>query len=246
MRILAFTMSFWHDEQLAMELSSGLFGLPATQERVMRLLKPVEWVLVSGTYSNPAFNPCPGTRLIQGGAAYDRPYDVIWWNYSGCAFTAMYAHALDRDDWDLLVEFDNDMLVGAVDFNALLTEFLQRPEEFLSPDWHGRPGGSFCAMKRPAVARFLHQRRRANLIERESPEQPQPILIEDEQGIIFKGRWWNPWPELPSLRQDFGQNADAQALNEQALQWPFVRLPHPDLVELYLQQQSPQAVPVAC
>ena len=233
-------MAYWDSKEHA---ESQRFALEQCEARVLKYFRPVDYFLASGTWSDMSFNPIWPAHLINAGASKTRPNDP-WWNYAGCAITAAFAHALDRDDWDLLVEHGTDFLVGAVDFDALFREFLARPELLLSENWHGRPG-SLIALKREGVARYQHQRLRPNLLQRVEG-QPDPMLIEDELGKIFEGAWWNPWPQFSTLRQDFGQDSSQYVGGREPLEkdWPFVRMPNPAIVEEYTRTQTSLARPV--
>jgi hypothetical protein len=178
--------------------------------------------------------------VINAGVTLDRPYDPTWWNYAGCALTAACAHLANRRDWDVAVCLDTDTLLGNVDWDAVLSEFLSRPEEIIADDWYGRPG-YVVAWKPEGVSRYLHRRLRANLIERPAdPDVPPPMLLEDEFGVMFSGKIWNPWPHLKTTRQDFGLESEQYVTLRQPLEeaWPFVRLPNPEIVEEYLQTQT--------
>ncbi len=241
MRILAFTTTFWHSREDADSKRDGLFGLQACRDRIVTFLRPVEYFLACGTWSEPLWSPLSITvPVINSGVDYTKPYDHWHWQYDACAYMAAMAYALNRRDWDLLVALDNDVLIGDVNFDALLREFMQRPEEFLTPDWHGRPGGPFHAIKRSGAVRWLHMRRRANLIE-PAPGDPLPLLIEDELGVIFAGRWWNPWPHLPTMRQDYGLHNPRPEREPLDQRWPFVRCPHPDIVQEFLHNHTAHA-----
>ena len=240
MRILAWTMAYWDSQEHA---DAQREALQACEARVMKYFRPIDYFLASGTWSDPDFNPLWSMHIVNAGAPKTKPNDP-WWNYAACAITAAFAYALNRNDWDLLVCHDTDCLIGAVDFNALFREFLDRPELLLSDDWNGRPG-SLIALKREGVARYQHQRLRPNLMDRVEGE-PDPMLIEDELGLIFKGAWLNPWPQFPTLRQDWGQDSATYVGEREPLEkaWPFVRMPNPSIVEEYTRTQTSQAKPV--
>lgn len=235
MRILAWTMAYFDSAEHA---ESQRPALEACRDRVEHYFKPIDYFLASGTWSDGDFSPT--ARVVNAGAPKTRPNDP-WWNYAACAITAAFAHALDRPDWDLLVEHGTDFLVGAVDFDALFREFMARPELLLSEDWHGRPG-SLLALKREGVARFQHGRLRPNLLARVEGE-PDPMTVEDELGRVFAGAWLNPWPHLPTMRQDFGLPS-AQYVGEREpleKEWPFCRLPTPSIVAEYTARFTSQA-----
>ncbi len=244
LRIVNFLTANWLNADESRQKGEGLFGLRAWLERTTHLFSPSFSFVACGSYSDPAFSPLPASvAVVNAGVPFTVPYSRFYWNYAGAAQTAAFAYLANRTDWDLAVNLDNDVLVGAVDFDALLHEFAGRPELILTPDWHGRPGGHFYVWKPAGVVRWQNMRRRANLIE-EGAGVPEPPLIENETGDIFKGLWWNPWPHLPTMRQDYGQpdpSPERRPLNQD---WPFVRLPHPAIIDEYLTTRTPLAKPL--
>jgi len=247
MRIIAFATSFWNSFEDAQAKGPGLFGLHACYERAQCYFRPFHTFIAAGTWSLPEWSPLPSTvPIINAGVVLDRPYEPIWWNYAGCALTASCAYLANRNDWDLAVCLDTDTLLGNVDWDGVLREFLQRPEELLADDWYGRPG-YVVAWKPSGVSRYLHQRIRSNLIEKpEGDDVPLPILLEDEFGLMFAGKIWNAWPHLKTTRQDAGQESEQYVERREPIDmaWPFVRLPHETIVKEYLGTQTSQAKPV--
>lgn len=239
MKVLAWTMAYWDSQEHA---ESQRAALAACEARVLKYFRPVQYFLASGTWSDPAFAPIWPIDVVNAGAPKTKPNSPFW-NYAACAITAAFAHALTwrEDQWDLLVCHDTDVLIGAVDFDALFREFLARQELLLSDDWHGRPG-SLIAIKREGVARYQHGRLRPNLMER--VEDTEPMLIEDELGIIFKGLYWNPWPQFPTLRQDYGLEFAVPEREPLEKAWPLVRLPHVSIINEYIETQTSKARPV--
>ena len=233
MKILAWTMAYWDSQEHAEAQTSVL---EECAYRVRNYFHPVDYFLSSGTFSDPEFRPIK-PRVVNAGAPKTKPNDP-WWNYAACAITAAFSHALNRDDWDLLVEHGTDVLVGALDFDALFREFLSRPELLLSESWHGRPG-SLIALKREGVARYQHGRLRPNLVE--FSHTTEQLLIEDELGVIFDGAWWNPWPQFPTLRQDFGLEFAVPEREPLEQAWPLVRMPNPAIVAEYTATQTVHA-----
>jgi len=239
MRIISFCTSWWTSREDFERKLKGPFGLDACRKRGLQFFKPFHTFIACGTWSEPF---CEG--VINAGVDLDRPYEPVWWNYSSCALTAACAFLANQRDWDLTIYLDTDTLLGNVDWDTLLREFLSRPEEVMGDDWYGRPG-YIVAWKPASVVRFLHQRLRANLIER-TDETPEPMLCEDEFGLIFKGRYWNPWPHLKTSRQDFGLESAKYVEQDQPLRehWPFLRLPDPAIVDTYLKTETALAKPV--
>lgn len=243
MRIIVFTMAWWESPEHAQSQS---IALNKWLSDVRYYYRPQHIFVASGTWSEPMHSPLPLLLpVINGGVTKDRPYDAVWWNYSSTALTAALSYVLTRRDWDLVVCHDTDVLVGAVDFDSLLREFLSRPETLLCADWHGRPsGGSPLVWKPYAAAKWINQRRRANLIEHNEGD-PLPMLVEDEMGEIHKGQWWNPWPHLQTMRQDFGCSSEIPERDPLEKEWPFVRMPNPSIIAEYTATQTSRAKPVA-
>jgi len=239
-------MSYWTTQEEFDAKYEGQFGLKAWHANVEKYLKPIGCFLVAGTWSPPEFNRFGSKVPLVNAGANPEPagdYHVIFRNYSLCSFMAAFYHALNRSDWDLLALLDTDTLIGAYDFDGTLRSFMQQPEMwFMTNRWHAFPGGQFQVWKRDGVNHFVNHRVRANFVEyRNGPAPPTP---EEEAGTIFDNHWFNPNPEVETMRQDYGENQEAESLNEQAMTWPFVRKPHPAIIERYLSEQTPKAVPV--
>ena len=233
LRIWAFTMTCWHSRAEAEALEPAL---TATMDRVEYYFRPRRYFLASGTWSEPNWSPLPmRVPVINSGAVFTKPYEARRWAYAACALTAAMGYALADPEWNLLVTLDTDVLVGAVNFDAVLREFLERPEELVGSAWQGHMGMPL-AWKRSGAARWQHQRKRANLVE---DDEPDPLWMEEEYDAIFKGRWWNAFEGCTNTRQD-----GEQGLNTEALTWPFVRAPHPSIIDPYSRTQTVLARPV--
>jgi len=211
---------------------NGIFGLREWERRVARFFCPRETLIACGTWSDPDFSRFGRmVKIINSGAEPNHAHTGSW-QYMGCALTALMANLCNRKDWDLLIFFDSDVLIGAVDWDALLREFMSRPEEVFGPRWYNRHC-DFLGWKPAAASRFLHQRIRCNL----SDDDSIP-WIDDELHRMFDGRKWNPWPEVECIRQDYAHDEGAHLKNASASRWPIVRLPHPDIIPGYLATQT--------
>lgn len=205
---------------------NGRFGLHTWREQMLRLFKPQQLVIACGTWSPPEFCSVPDVTVINGGAELDRPH-TNGWQYMGCALTSLMAYVCNRRDWDVLLLLEPDVLLGAVDWPAVLGEFLNRPEEVFGVRWYDR-FCDFIGWKRAAAIRYLHQRIRPNLSEDESL-----MWLDDELHQMFSGRSWNPWPEVKNTRQDHFHEASPRVPNEEAMRLPMIRMPDPAIVEAY-------------
>jgi len=246
LKLWAFTMSHWNDAADAQAKGDGLFGLRSWHERVTRYLSPTHCFVACGTWSEPSLSPLPpSVPIINAGIQSDAPYDVHYNQLSLCAMTAAMAYALNHaKEWDLLALLDTDALIGAVDFDALIREFQQRTEIMLAQSWWDGIGGPLYVWKLIGAIRMQHHRLRANIIARPDDDKaPKPLLPEEEMAAIYRGLWWNPFPEFRTLRQDYG-GIDPFKDNIAVLKWPFIRLPDPAIVEEYTRTQTALAKPL--
>jgi len=220
----------------------GRFGLCQWRDNMLRFFPGAELILTCGTWSDPSFaaNALPDVLVLNSGASADRPHSNGW-QYMGCAMTALMAYLANRRDWDVLMLLSYEYLLGNVNWNAVLIEFLSRPEEVFGPTWYERHG-DFIGYKPAAAVRFLHQRTRPNLSEDESLP-----WLDDELCQMFKGRAWNPFPNARTVRQDFfhpPSQWEGCPDNAEVLTWPFVRGIDPKLIEEYERTQTSLAQPV--
>jgi hypothetical protein len=131
-----------------------------------------------------------------------------------------------RNEGDMLIGWESDTYVLSANLQAIVKEFEGRPELLCAPRWWKWVDQNFFIMKREGVLRYLHGRLRANLI---APgTKPEPMLAEHEWAEIFHGSWWNPWPNVASIRQDHGIQ---DTKDVEAAAWPLVRRPSPSLLD---------------
>ncbi len=284
LRIATYIESYWHNAEEALarcdghtlerthdpltgvpnatrqKCYEGRFGLREWHRNQVAWFNPALAFIVCGTWSDPDLCPL-NLPVINSGAEPTKPA-VLPWNYSSCAFSAAMFHLLNTKDWDLAIHLTDDQLVGPIDWQALLTEFMDRPEEVLATKWYSRMDWPI-AMKRSAVIRFAHQRCRANLLYFPFTED---AYLEEEQMALWGGcmkplmgafiapecaepRWWCPWPDLPTIRQDHGISGSPHPPDDEALEWPIVRLPTPTIIPLYEEKWAgwpkPLQMPVA-
>ncbi|MFA6239961.1 MAG: hypothetical protein WC655_03485 [Candidatus Hydrogenedentales bacterium] len=239
MRIICSTLSYWHTPDGA-KLKKP--HLERWRGIVDYLFRPTHKWITSGTISDPSLNPIPDVPLVTAGVPYSKAYDVMQWSYAMCALEACFAHALNIPDWDFLVLMDDELLVGDINCDALFREFDIRNELVLSNSWHGFFCGCFSVYKRAALVRYLYESRLRPAL---MTAGVATRLIEQDFEDIFSGAWWNPWPHIYSMRQDFGYDPNSASFNEEEMSWPFIRLPHPAIVDSYLNTQWPKAKPVA-
>lgn len=245
MKIVAFTTSSWDDEWSAKreEITHPLFGLEAWENRIDYLFKPFHKFLACGTWSDPKLSPLGShVEVVNAGIPVGIEYNRHRYQYAMAAFTSAMAYLLNRDDWDFVVYLDTDCLVGAVDFPSLFDEFEKRQEIVTTNSWCNTPSGPFALFKREACVRFLHHRIQGNCVLNNSSKDL--TLAEFEIEKIFRGGWWNPWPQIESVRQDYSPKVNDP--NPMAfMNCPFVRRPHPLLIEEYQSTQWSKVVPLS-
>lgn len=216
MRIILFALTYWHNEADSHRFDGQWCSYQNWLERVNRFFKPFHVFLASGTWSDPSYNPLINVPLINAGAPLDAPYDWHRRQYACCALSAAMAYALNRNDWDYLVTFDTDALVGDVNLPSLFAEFEKREATVMAPAWDKGLSGPFLAWKRRGVATMLHHRLYPNLCDPDEPARPD--IPENEFAAMFHGgRWWNPWPQFPLL--DFRCGPKECPIFQH---WPFV------------------------
>lgn len=235
MRILAWTLGWWKDAAHAQRDADNWRGYRAWLERVTRCFKPVGTFVASGTWSDPALSPIPEAVTVNAGIFSDRPYYGHREHYGKAAFIAGIAYALNRNDWDLLVMLDTDALMGALDIPKLFAEFQTRKETIIAPLWCRLMGGPFMVWKREGALRLVHCRPYANIAMDGDPDMP--TLWEYECAQIYKGRWWNPWPQFDCLLQE-GAHPDSEAIN-----WPACGRPSSEaFAQRYIQNHLEKCV----
>lgn len=239
MRILLFALAYWRDLDDAHRRDGRWDSYERWLDRVRQFFKPSRVFLASGTWSEPALNPLldDGVPLVNAGAPFDAPYDWERRQYACCALSAAAFYALNKNDWDYLVCFDTDALVGAVDLPKLFEEFAGRAETILAPGWNGGIAGPFCAWKRRGVATLAHHRLYPNLCD---PDEPRRLEIPELEWkrMYHDGRWWNPWPQFRALdNRAYGEDFIAQ-------HWPFVVHVEDALAEQFEREVTPLAIPL--
>lgn len=219
---------------------NGRFGLKTWHAEMARFFNPAHSFIACGTWSDPDFaKEAFGNvvSVVNSGVLPERPHSNGW-QYMGAALTATMAYALNWGPWDVLIFLEPDILIGAVDWDSVLREFAQRPEEVFGATWYA----VHCDMigfKRRGAVRYLHQRTRPNLTEDESVP-----WLDHEIAEMFNGRAWNPFPQMPTCRQDFFHEASPHPSNEEVMKWPLLRMPDPRIVDRYVAENNSIACPV--
>lgn len=223
MKIAVYSLTYWYTEA---EAKSKKKELEAWERSIRRSINPDYMWLVSGTYSDPAFNPVPHVPLINTGIKKTHGNDFLYWSYANLAHTLGIYNALLNTDCDLCAQFSTDSIIN-IDYKPFLDAFMNRPELVMAPGWCGNIEDAAIFYKREGLLEYTSKRRRPILVE--PGTQPPPLMTEQEALEIFKGKWWNPWPEHCNFRQEY-RYAQTKPSNLCA-SWPIVIRPAPDIIE---------------
>lgn len=222
MNLLLFTTSHWSSPDEAMRLKPEL---EAWQRRAREFFGPMRVVIGTGSAGTSATSPLPGAVVVQSYAPPNLHHDPAFCDYWSCAFSAGCFAAMQLYGWNLMVVMEPDVIIGEFDRN-LLSQFAARAEILMAPHWRGQVETNFMVLKPEGVARYIHFRVRPNI---NLTNKPAPIG-EEELAMIFRGRWWNPWPSR-QIRQDFAYPDERPDTDMRGS--PLIRLPSPTLREHY-------------
>lgn len=218
MTICGFTTSYWRDAAHATEKQAGL-------ERWCRRMKfwfePKKLFIATAADSSL----CPVSSqvtIINSGTQQTKGYDPISWCYYLCDLEAMLRASLEIYEWDFLIELETDWVVRDMNRHVLLTQFMWKDELICCPAWMGACENSFIVWKRAGVHKFLANRKRPNL-----SDTPLTMTAESELKEIFGDEWWNPWPGIPTMRQEYNVGHNQFIEDDVARTWPLVGRPSP-------------------
>lgn len=222
MNLACFTTSWWDDRADVAAMKAP--ELNSWYDRMTKLFHPSVLFVATACEDLPELNPLKGrAEMVRFGCKKSKPYDPIRWAYCNCSLEAALNHALTLP-WDLLIDIEADAFTRGVNWPVLFKEFQSRPELLLAPAWWDSPETNIMVMKREAIPQFFNNRKRKNLVE---DTEPTPMLCEEEFALIFQGKWWNPWRDVRTIRQEYGVVGHYTVPDETAMTWPFVRLPSP-------------------
>lgn len=227
MKLACFTLTYWKDQA---DANSKSLELRDWKAHIEKMLKPDVMYIACGTKSEPVFSPID-VPVINSGVEYTVPYDAIYWCYSLCAENAGMWHALLNTDCDILGQIATDCFIKD-DLLPILEEFNKRPELVCAPSWASFVEDAAIFYKRSALVKYLNMRIRPNLIaERRQP----PLMTEQEKAQIFRGQWWNPWPNIVTMRQEWYVGVKDPIPDERVLseKWPIVLRPSETIKKLY-------------
>jgi hypothetical protein len=210
MKIVVFGVTHWDNEKEFQTTCSNCNKTDILFEWYNRVFNfipnPYKVFLAAGSESNPALNPLP-IDLYQIYFKKIFPYSNQNLYFRLGFMTGIWKALLDFPDFDLLIHVQATRYLGK-DLTPYLREFLQRDEQVMAcnyksqlPEvmekrvWNIMDIG-FMAMKKPAALMYA-----ATGYRQSCDPNLYPITAEEEALLMFKDSWWNPFPEIPTIRQ---------------------------------------------
>lgn len=187
-----------------------------------------------------AFRDPPDTLLVERGPRHDffpiispilfagipdsKPYHCKDWSYGVACGQAALSYVMQHE-FDLCVGLTTDAILG-VSLQAIAEEFMTRPEVIGGPLWHGSLDTHLVLMKRPAIIDILYS----------LPFMPlgqNALYYEHALGMLFDRRWWNPWPEVRTIRHEYGTPEQFRGPDDDIMHWPMLAKTSPAVAERY-------------
>jgi hypothetical protein len=209
MKVFVFGVTNWNDHSEAFNQKRDL---EQWYLRNNTFLPTNEMFLTAGTYSDPRFNPLPLPLHQIGFSSPETPYSVQN-NYWRIGFqTAVWKIFLMNVAFDLAIHVQCTRLIGQ-DLRPLVEEFMQRDEVVMAPSFKSGCGidgidVGFMAMKPVALSLYAVSGHRQSC-----DPNPKCMNCEEEAYEFYKDQWWNPWPNILTLKQ-YDRAWEADELNE--------------------------------
>lgn len=207
MKVIIFGATHWEkEEEFLRETYNTGEILIEWYSRVFKYLpQSHKMFLTSGTSIDSKFNPLP-IELIQTDFRKTIRHSNQN-NYLKLAIlTGIWKSILDYTDFDLLIHIQTNRFIGK-NFINWIEEFMKREEQLMAFNLSSSLleedkqtekliDLGFMAMKKPAALIYaiagLRQCCESN---------PFPITCEGEAFRLFQNSWWNPLPEMATMRQ---------------------------------------------
>ena len=211
MKIIVFGTTNWDSEEqfnLDCKICNKKEQLYEWYNRAFKFItNPYKVFITAGSESNTDINPLPVDLFQIGFKKTIRHSNQN--NYFRLALmTGVWKTLLEYPDFDLLIHIQCNYLLGK-DFGPLLSEFMQREEQLMALNFKSAlPAGmqaknnncfietGFMALKRPAAQIYVA----AGMRQCCDPD-PYPLSCEEEAYTMFANSWWNPIPDILTIRQ---------------------------------------------
>ena len=219
MKTILFSSIHLQDKRHANFLSADLFNW---QARALAFFDhPDIFIVERGERNGLCPLNCP---IVFAGVPDTKPYHCKDWSYGVAAGNCALSIVM-QTSFDLAVSLTTDAILG-VDMKSICREFMDRPEVMAGPDWHGSPDTSLVLMKRAAVIDLLYS----------IPFRPlgaNQLYYEHALALIFSGRYWNIWPNVPTVRHEYGTPEQFKGTDDEIIKWPMLVKTSPALAERY-------------
>ena len=186
--------------------------------------------------SGPVNNSPAGFKTVCAGIRHTKPYHCRDWSYfaANLQFALWYVMHEHRD-FDLCVALQSDCILGTR-LQAVADEFMRRPEVIAAPGWLSGSPDTHCMMIKPEAAQDIIY---------SLPFTPLPKItgrntfyIEHAMRVLFDGRYWNPWPDCPTIRQEYGTPELYRGGDESIMRWPMLAKNSPETGERYRREHT--------
>lgn len=168
-----------------------------------------------------------GVRCITAGIPDSLPYHCKDFSYGVAAFHAGLHYVIQRK-FELCVFLFADAVLG-VPLDDIAAEFMSRPEAICGPQWHGSIDTQLMLLKKEAIIDLLYSIPFVPLCKAGSNH----MYYEHALSLVFHGRWWNPWPAVRTVRQEWGTPELFQGSESEMMAWPILTKASPKMIEKY-------------
>lgn len=224
MKILAFSTVYFPDARSA---RSQFADIADWRERAISAMPECPRLFLvdgeQGANHAPLWCEC-----IQAGAVHSAPYHCRDWSYAAAAYQTGWHYAMQMG-FHLCAFLAADAVLG-VDLRAVIDEFMARPEVLCGPAWFDKVETHFMLMKPAAVQDALFS----------LPFTPLPkfparnaMYYEEALGLLFAGRWWDPWPNVRTIREEYQTPEFIRGHDEEKIKWPMLAKGSPATIQAY-------------
>ena len=222
MNVIAFSAIHIRDQAHADALSDDLWDWKRRCEHAFD--RPPDMFLVERGTESFSMLSLP---VILAGIPDSKPYHCKDWSYGVAAGQAGLSHAM-RCPFDLVACVCHDAILG-VSLRDICREFMERPEVICGPAWHGSIDSHLVLMKREAVIDTLYSLPFMPLARIGS----NAMYYEHALTALFIARWWNPWPEIETIRMEINTPELFKGTLEDIIKWPLLSKADPATMKAY-------------
>lgn len=194
-----FSISYW-DNQKQADLLRNIYT--EWQQRISTSLPGSSCFVSTGSYSNPSYNPTK-LPLIQLGIEKQLDNNTPRINYFRCGFFgALYYFLLNKNiyNWDSIAFVHYSVLLD-IDLTKHIEDFLKQPKSIMAPSLLTQYGNlietGLMVFKESAIKKWILNKG----INDYHSDRKTWTIIEHEATMLFENDWYNPFPEIISIRK---------------------------------------------